>query len=136
MRYFKVKQIITEHETKSLVAENQIKYAELVQASGYKEDQVFEIIGAATIDEAAQHPECEVEELAFSEVSTILNECALMKSYNEIIERKIAEKYSIGRELKMVKLPSNDPERLEYETFIESIKAPVRVMKQEKGLIL
>lgn len=135
MRYFKVKKIVTEYETKSLVAENQIKYAELTVSSEVGE-QVYEIIGAENIEEAAQHEECAVEELTFEEAQPILNECALMKSFNEIIERKIAEKYSIGRELKMVKLPSNDPERVEYEAFIESVKAPIRVMKQEKGLIL
>ena len=130
MRYFKVKQIITEHATKSLVAENQIKYAEMVE-----QEQVYEIIGAENIDETAQHPECEVEELTFEEVQPILNECALMKSFNEIIERKIAEKYTIGRELKMVKLDYDDPERIEYETFVGSVKAPIREMKREKGLI-
>ena len=131
MRYFKVKRIITDYETKSLVAENQIKYAEIVD-----DDQVFEIIGAETIDEAAQHGECEVEELTFDEVQPILKECHLMKSYNEIIERKIAARYSIGRELKMVKLAVDDPERLEYEASVESVKAPIREMKREKGLIL
>lgn len=130
MRYFKAKLIVTEHETKSLVAENQIKYAEIVE-----QEQVFEIIGVETIDESAQHPECEVEELTFEEAQPILNECALMKSFNEIIERKIAEKYSIGRELKMVKLDYDDPERIEYDGFVEAVKTPIREMKREKGLI-
>jgi len=116
------------------VAENQIKYAEIVESTEGVE-QVYEITGAENIDETAQHPECEVEELTFEDVQPILNECALMKSFNEIIERKIAEKYTIGRELKMVKLDYDDPERIEYEGFVEAVKTPIREMKREKGLI-
>jgi hypothetical protein len=127
MYYYKSNIIVTEYSTLTLVGEGLIQYAGIDGCGYYGSEQ--------QIDMNVQHPECEVEELTFEEVQPILNECALMKSFNEIIDRKIAEKYTIGRELKMVKLDYDDPERIEYEGFIEAVKAPIREMKREKGLI-
>lgn len=134
MRYFKAKKVITEHTTLSFVSTNQedkiIHYAEI--------DSV-EYLGVDSADTdgllAQQPQEIEVEELTFAEIKPILDKSALMKDYNTIIEAKIAEKYSIPQEIKMLKLPENDSERIAYQNYVDTCKAEVRPMKLEKGLI-
>ena len=77
----------------------------------------------------------EAIELTFAEIEPILKTCCRMSDYDKIIETKIAKRYSVGKELKMRDLPLTDPERIEYEVFKESIKAPIRSQKKEMGLI-
>ncbi len=133
MKYFKAKKIITELTTLLI---NQINQEKLIH---YHDDGEYDYYGVETEDIdgfiAAQYPELEAKELSYQEVKQILDNCRLMKEFDNIIEQKIAERYSIGRELKMRDLSPTDPERIEYESYKESVKAPIRLKKIEFGLI-
>ena len=132
MQYFKAKKIITEDTTLSLVAPVD---AQLIK---YSDDESFEYYGANVNDVEgflqSQSPEIEASELQYSDLQNILEGSKMMKDLDDIIEKKIAEEYSIGKELKMRDLLSTDPQRIAYEAFKASIKTTVRQMKIDMGL--
>lgn len=132
MRYFIVKQVVTEYTTLSIVLEAGDT------AILYHQDGTYGYWGVQTEDEnflTKQHPECEAEEISFADIQNILRDCRMMKDYDAMIEKKIAEKYSIGRELKMRDLAPDSLERIEYEEYKEAVKAPIRLLKKAAGLI-
>ncbi|MGK9367511.1 hypothetical protein ACSSWA_01260 [Melioribacter sp. Ez-97] len=104
----------------------------------YHQDNDYAYIGVETDDVNnfinSQPSELEMIELTFDEIKEILDNSRLMREFDNIIEDEIAKKYSIGRELKMRDLPPDDPERLQYEAYKESIKEKVRLLKIEAGL--
>ena len=84
---------------------------------------------------AQQHPECEVTELTFQDVESELKECRMFHDINAIVQRMIAERYSIPDEIKMVKLPIDHPERVAYQNYVDECRAYGRTMKVQRGLI-
>ena len=85
---------------------------------------------------AQQHPECEVTELTFQDVESELRETRMFHDINSIVQKLIAEKYSIPDEIKMVKLAVDHPERVAYQTYVDECRAYGRAMKVERGLIV
>ena len=136
MKYFRAKKVVDELSTKQFKSANNNDD----RIIHYAESDGFEYLGIESADLsallAAQPVELEVAELTFAEIKPILDNCKMMKDFNSIIEGQIAEKYSFGRELKMRDLLVTDPERIEYEAVKESVKAPIRLKKQEFGLIV
>lgn len=134
MKYFKAKKIVTELTTLLIRPIDQEKLL------NYHSEDEYEYYGVETEDLdsllAAQLPELEAQELSYQEIKPILDNCRMMRDFNSIIESQIAERYSLGRELKMRDLLSTDPERIEYEAFKQSVKIPIRLKKVEFGLIL
>ena len=133
MRYFKAKKVITEFTTLSFGSTNQedkiIHYDEL--------DEVEYLgVDSADVDILAKQPaEIEAVELTFAEIKPILDNCRMMIEYNSIIERKIAEKYSIPQEIKMLKLSVTDETRIAYQSYVDECKAEVRPSKLAMGLV-
>ncbi len=129
MKYFKFKTVIEDFTTKSIVLpDGAVAYQ-------YTED----LAGVDIVDSqeflSQQHPECEVVEQTFQEVEPVLKECRMFHDINSIVQKMISEKYSIPDEIKMVKLPVDDPARVEYQEYIDACRAYGRAMKIEKGLI-
>lgn len=134
MKYFRAKEVVKDNTTLSLRAVNQEKMIH------YHADDDINYFGVETEDVesflASQSAEIEATELTFTEIKSILDDCRMMKDFNTMIENQIAEKYSVGREFKMRDLPATDPERIEYEAFKAYVKTPIRMKKQEFGLIV
>lgn len=129
MKYFKAKRVITEHTTLTI---------EGMDVIFYDYDGVYDYCGVADVDVNSflnsQPPEIEAEELTFQEIKPTLQFCKKMLDLDKIIEKDIAKKYSMGRELKLRDLPVNDPERIEYEEYKEICKEQIRAIKVEMGL--
>jgi len=134
MRYFKAKKVVDELTTKSF---SQINDKDKIYR--YEEKDGVEYLGVDSADIPtllkAQPVELEVKELTYDEIKPVLDDCRLMKDFNAIVEKEIAEKYSVGREFKMLNLAATDQERLDYEAFKEAVKAPVRLLKKDMGLV-
>ena len=64
-----------------------------------------------------------------------LKECRMFHDINAIVQRMIAERYSIPDEIKMVKLPIDHPERVAYQNYVDECRAYGRTMKVQRGLI-
>lgn len=133
MRYFKAKKVVTEYTTLSFGSTNQED-----KIIHYDEINGVEYLGVESADAdallAQQPAEIEAVEITFAEAKPILDNCRMMKEYNAMIEGKIAEKYSLPQEIKMVKLSTTDADRIAYQAYVDSCKAEVRPMKIEKGL--
>ncbi|MCK9209290.1 MAG: hypothetical protein M0P61_00500 [Ignavibacteriaceae bacterium] len=134
MRYFKAKKVVTEHTTLSFNSTNQED-----KIVHYDEIDGVEFLGVESADVegllAKQPAEIEAVEITFAEAKPTLDNCRLMKDYNEIIDKKVAEKYSIPKEIGLLKLIKTDPVRVVYQQYVDSCKAEVRPMKLEKGLV-
>lgn len=132
MNYIKLKKVVTEHTTLSLV------HSEEEQAYRYAEEGEFEYWGVATEDEnflAKQHAECEAEELTFAQIQSILNNCKLMKDINQLIEKEIAKKYTLAEELGLTNTNWDTQEYFDYRTYVDECKAKFLPMKVERGLV-
>jgi predicted rRNA methylase YqxC with S4 and FtsJ domains len=134
VKYFKAKKIVSELTTSSIHPLDQEKLI------CYDFDGTFEYYGVDLPDLtafiAAQSPELLTQEVAYIDIKSILDNCQKMKDFNAIIERQIADQYTLGRELKMRDLVLTDPDRITYENYKTSIKTAVNTKKVEFGLIL
>ena len=129
MKYFRYKPVVTEYTTLSLVVPDGVvsyQYTETLAGVDISDTAAFL---------AQQHPECEVTELTFQEVESELKECRMFHDINAIVQRMIAERYSIPDEIKMVKLPIDHPERVAYQNYVDECRAYGRTMKVQRGLI-
>ena len=129
MKYFRYKAVVTEYTTLSLVVPDGVvsyQYTENLAGVDIADSEAFL---------AQQHPECEVTELTFQEVESELKECRMFHDINAIVQRMIAERYSIPDEIKMVKLPIDHPERVAYQNYVDECRAYGRTMKVQRGLI-
>ena len=129
MKYFRYKPVVTEYTTLSLVVPDG------VVAYQYTENLAGVDIADSEAFLAQQHPECEVTELTFQDVESELKECRMFHDINAIVQRMIAERYSIPDEIKMVKLPIDHPERVAYQNYVDECRAYGRTMKVQRGLI-
>lgn len=134
MRYFKAKKVITEFTTLSFNSTNQED-----KVIHYDEIDGVEYLGVESANIKAllsqQHAEIEVVEITFAEAKPVLDNCRMMNDLNAIIEKKIAEKYSIPREIKMLKLAATDPARVAYQAYVDECKVNINLMKLDKGLV-
>ena len=83
-----------------------------------------------------QPVELEATEQTYEQIKPILENCQTMKDLDSIIETGISKKYTVGKEFKMRDLPVDNPERVEYENYKASVKAPIHDLKIERGLRL
>ncbi len=130
MKYFRYKPVVTEYTTLSLVVPDGVvayQYTENLAGVDITDSEAFL---------AQQHPECEVTEQTFQEVENELKECRMFHDINSIVQRMIAERYSIPDEIKMVKLAVDHPERVTYQAYVDECRAYGLAMKVERGLIL
>jgi predicted ATP-binding protein involved in virulence len=134
MKYLKAKKIVSGLTTLSI---HPLDLEELIY---YDFDGTFEYYGVDLPDLtaliAAQSPDVSAQEVAFTDIQSILNNCQKMKDFNAIIESQIADQYTLGREFKMRDLALTDPDRITYENYKTSIKTAIRTKKVEKGLVL
>lgn len=132
MRYFKIRKVVTDYTTLSLVT------SENEQAYKYAEDGEYEYWGANTDDQnflTKQHTECEVEELTFAQIQPVLENCKMMKDLNKMISDKIHKQYSLDDEIAILQKSENHPDRLVYNDFRADVKLEVNNLKQQFGLI-
>ena len=130
MKYFRYKAVVTEYTTLSLVVPDEVvayQYTETLAGVDIADSEAFL---------AQQHPECEVTEQTFQDVESELKECRMFHDISAIVQKLIAEEYSIPDEIKMVKLAVDHPERVTYQAYVDECRAYGRAMKAERGLIL
>jgi len=130
MKYYKAKKVIADGTTYHFDTKENPSHL-------YSNGDV-EYIGVNTTEDLLplQRAEIAAQELTFAEIKPILDSCHLMKTINGMIERKIAEHYSIPQEIKMIKLPETNAERIAYQAYVDECKALFRPMKVEKGLVI
>lgn len=132
MQYFKIKKVVTEHTTLSLV------YDEEDTTFKYDEIGGYEYWGVETEDENFlnnQHPECEIEELTFAEVQPVLNNCPYMKRINKRIEEEVAKEYTIAQEIGLTNSDWESQEYIDYRAYVAECKAKFLPMKITAGLV-
>jgi hypothetical protein len=116
-----------------------LRQTESLKTYNYHRDSNYEYHGVETEDIASfissQPAELEISQLTYLEIEHILRDCKMMKDLDSIIETRIADRYSTGKELKMRDLAADHPDRIEYEEYKESVKAPIRQKKKDIGLI-
>lgn len=137
MKYVKAKKIVDELSTKQIKG-----FMNIIIFTFYgSSNDGFDHYGVNTDDAgllnliASQDALIEAQEETYLEIAPLLKSCRMMNEYDKIVERKIAEKYSIGKEFKMRDLPPDNPDRIEYENYKSAIKTDVRLMKIEMGLL-
>lgn len=82
-----------------------------------------------------QHPECEVEQVTFSDIEPILKGCRWYKEINAQIEQNIRNRYSVGKEISILKLDPGSEERKEYQAFVDDCVMAGREQKIKLGLL-
>lgn len=118
MKYFVIKKIITEDTTLSIVTQGEpaVKFT-------YGDRELW---GVITDDTAAflsmQHPECEVQERTYSEVETQLKKSHVYRDVGAIKQKELRRRYSQADESRIKRLLANDPERQNYEGYLERIR--------------
>lgn len=131
MKYLRLKKVVTEHTTLSLVNNTEdpaYKYAEILGYQYWGVDTEADII-------ADQHPECEAEELTFAEIQPILNNCKMMRDINKLIEEEIAKKYTIPQEIGLTNGDQSSQEYNNYRTYVSECKAKFQQLKIDRGLV-
>lgn len=132
MQYFKIKKVVTEHTTLSLV------YDESDTVFKYDEIDGYEYWGVQTEDVnflMKQHIECEVEELTFAEIKPILENCPMMKRINNRIEEEIAKKYTVAQEIGLTNSDWNSIEYIAYRNYVDQCKTKFNQLKIDFGLV-
>jgi len=128
MKYFKFKTVIEDFTTKSIVIpDGTVAYQ-------YTEDLAGVEVKDTSAFLADQHAECEVTEKTYQEVELELKDCRMYHDINQIVQRMIASKYQIADEIKMLKLATDDPERVAYLEYVDQCRAYGTAMKIERGL--
>jgi len=126
MKYYKSKEVITDLTVLRLVAQDTILYDKIgdIEYYGLSEE----------IDMSQQHSECEVEEVEFADIKLILDNCRLMQQLNQAIENKIAEKYTISKEIGLTNSDHSSEEYVAYRAYVAECKAEINAKKIELGL--
>ena len=129
MKYYKYKQVITEYTTLQIIGDI-IRY-DVIDGYSY--------CGSKDgLDLSIQYPECEVQEITFSEIEPILKNCVHMKMIDNQIRDEIKKYYSIDDEIKLTKKAITNPLDEEYLAMQEKINQIKNVYNQSKkdiGLI-
>jgi hypothetical protein len=132
MQYFKIKKVVTEHTTLSLV------YDESDTVFKYDEIDEYEYWGVQTENVnflTKQYAECEAIELTFAEIKPVLENCPMMKNINERIEKEIAKKYTVAQELGLTNGDHNSQEYITYRNYVDECKAKFHQLKIDSGLV-
>lgn len=116
MFYFKSKIIQLEHTTKRFQGN------EAMVVYSYGELNGYEYVGVQTEYApedviALQAPECEVEEIQYSEFADIAINSAIAKGIDDIVRSRITAKFDKDEELKLVNLGIEDKENKEYLSY-------------------
>ena len=133
MKYIKAKRITTATTTLSLRPLD--KEALICYESG---DEEFYGVDVTDVEAflAAQDPALEAAEVSYSDIEDVLKESRLLKDVDNITKARIAERYSIADEIKMLKLPKTDAERVIYQTYVDACRAEGRTKKRDLGLVI
>ncbi len=128
MKYFRFTKVVTDVTTLNIIIPDG------VETVYYTDTLVGVDIPDSVPFLALQHEECNVTEKTFVEVEEELKSCRMYKDIDEIVKRKIHEKYSLDDEIKMLKLDKESTEYQEYDGYVQSCRAYGRNMKIAKGL--
>ena len=131
MKYYKSKEVITKYTVLRLV------YNPEEEIILYDKINDIEYYGVKNVQDGfldKQHAECEVTEMKFEEIKTILDNCRLMQQFNDAIEREIAVKYSIAKEIGITNSDHNGEEYTAYREYVNACKERVNKLKIEWGL--
>lgn len=131
MKYIKLKKVVTEHTTLSLVNNTEdpaYKYAEEGELEYWGVNTEANIL-------TEQHTECEAEELTFAEIQPVLNNCKLMRDINKLIENEIAKEYTLAQEIGLTNSDWESQEYIDYRAYVAECKAKFLPMKITAGLV-
>lgn len=133
MKYFKAKRITTATTTLSLRPID--KEALICYESG---DEEFYGVGVTDVEAflAAQDPALEAVEVSYSDIEPVLKESRFSLDIDDITKARIAARYSIADEIKMLKLSETESERVIYQTYVDACRAEGRTKKRELGLVI
>jgi len=130
MKYFRYKTVAKDFTTLGLViSPDVVSYLYSDTLAGVEVTDSKEFL-------ANQHKECEVTELTFEEAKPELESCRMFYDINKIVQKLIANKFEIADEIKFLKLPEDNPDRVEYQKYVDVCRLIGRNLKIEKGLKL
>lgn len=131
IRYFKAKMVITAYTILHLRTEeeeNPIFYDRIDNMEYYGvRDPGLDFL-------QKQHPECEVAEVQFDEIKSILKKCRLMQQFNETIRKNIAKKYDLSDEIGLTNGDHTLDDYKNYRAYVKSCKDEINLKKVEYGL--
>lgn len=130
MKYFRYKTVVKDFTTLSLVISPDVVsylYSDTLAGVGVTDSEEFLV---------QQHKECEVIELTFEEAKPELESCRMFHDISKIVQKLIADKFEIADEIKFLKLPEDNPDRVEYQKYVDVCRLIGRNLKIEKGLKL
>ena len=130
MKYFRYKTVAKDFTTLGLVISPDVVsylYSDTLAGVGVTDSEEFLV---------QQHKECEVIELTFEEAKPELESCRMFHDINKIVQKLIADKFEIADEIKFLKLPEDNPDRVEYQKYVDVCRLIGRNMKIERGLKL
>ena len=135
MKYYKVKEVIKDFTTLSLIVNENEK------SILYEKIDNIQYFGVETEDEnflSKQHPECEVVEMNFAEIQPILKECNQMKCINSTVTAMIRQEYSMNDEAKWNTIgilnPAN-PDFIKFAQYKQKCREYGNEVKKQMGLI-
>ena len=133
MKYIKAKRITTATTTLSLRPID--KEALICYESG---DDEFYGVDVTDVEAflAVQDPAVEAVEVSYGDIEPVLKASRLLRDINDITKARIAERYSIADEIKMLKLSETDSERVIYQTYVDACRGEGRTKKRELGLVI
>jgi len=128
MKYFRFKSVVKDFTTLTIVVPvgvDSFLYSETL--AGVKIEDSKEFL-------TQQHPECEVVEVSFEEISEELKQTRMYKDIDKIVKTMVHNRYTLDDEIKLIKMGVEYPEYVEYQAFINSCREIGRNMKVERGL--
>ena len=131
MKYYKSKEVLTQYTVLRLVYD----YTE--EVIFYDRIDNMEYYGVKNPSEnflQKQHPECEVAEVQFNEIKSILKKCRLMQQFNETIRKNIAKKYDLSDEIGLANEDHTLDDYKNYRAYVKSCKDEINLKKVEYGL--
>lgn len=128
MKYFRFKSVVKDFTTLTIVVPvgvDSFLYSETL--AGVKIEDSKEFL-------ENQRTECEVTEVTFEEIVSELKQSRMYHDIDEIAKTMIHNRYSLDDEIKLIKMGSEHPEYVEYQSFVNSCREIGRNMKVERGL--
>lgn len=118
MKYYKIEK------------DTQLPQIEGVEVITYDRIEGYNYVGVNGITDLFD----EFDELTFTEISPILQECHLNKQLNLQISKRIKAKYSVDDEIALLKKADTDANKIAYNLFVSEIKTEIDAQKVKLGL--
>ena len=131
MKYYKSKEVITKYTVLRLVYNPE---EDVVIYDRIGDTEYYGVKNPSEDFLLKQHPECEVTEMQFNEIKSILKKCRLNQQLNETIKKNIQKKYELSDEIDITNQDHTLDEYKNYRAYVKACKDAINLVKVEYGL--